>query len=52
MDEYDRLSLSSSQELRVSVGFVLEELEEVILEVFSVMKGNRMIFAGPTDDTR
>ena len=52
MDEDDRSSLGSFEELGVAVGFVLEEIEKVIFEVFSMMRRNRMIFSCPTDDTR
>ena len=45
-------SLSSLQELGVVVCFVFKEGEEIILELFSMMRGNRLVFACPTDDTR
>ena len=44
--------MGSFEELGVAVGFVLEEIEKVIFEVFSMMRRNRMIFSCPTDDTR
>ena len=45
-------SLCSLQELRVVVCFVSEEGEEIILELFLMMRGDRLVFACPTDDTR
>ena len=52
MYEDDGSSLSSLQELGIVVCFVFEEGEEIILELFSMMRGNGLVFACPTDDTR
>ena len=52
MHKDDELSLSSLQELGVVVCFVFEKGEEIILELFSVMRGDGLVFACPTDDMR
>ena len=50
MYEDDGSSLSSLQELRVIVCFIFKEMEEVILEVFSMMRWNGLVFLCLTDD--
>ena len=52
MHEDNGSSLSSLQELGVVVCFVFEEGEEMILELFSLMREDGLVFACPTDDTR
>ena len=51
MYENDGTSLSSLQELGIVVCFVFKEGEEIILELFSMMRGDRLVFACLTDDT-
>ena len=52
MYEDDGTSLSSLQELGVGVCSVFEEEEEIILELFLLMRENGSVFACPTDDMR
>ena len=52
MYEDDGTPLSSLQELGIVVYFVFKEGEEIILELFSLMREDGLIFACPTDDTR
>ena len=52
MYEDNGSSLGSLQELRIVVCFVFKEEEEIVLELFSMMRGDGLVFAGPTDDTR
>ena len=52
MYEDNGTSLSSLQELGVVVCFVFEKGEEIILELFSLMREDGLVFACPTDDTR
>ena len=52
MYEDNGTSLSSLQELGVVVCFVFEEGEEIILELFSLMREDGLVFTCPTDDTR
>ena len=52
MYEDNGTSLSSLQKLGVVVGFVFKEGEEIILELFSLMREDGLVFTCPTDDTR
>lgn len=51
MDKDNGSSLGSLKELGIAVSFGLKELEKMVFKFFSIMRGNRMIFSGPTDDT-
>ena len=52
MYENNGSSLSSLHKLGVVVCFVFKEGEEIILELFFMIRRNGLVFTCPTDDTR